>query len=87
MVIEYLKSKVEVTIKRIDRWMNGKLLHMVPEKTEVIIFHRGYSRVYRVSFKHVKVEKAPSRATKYSIWLDDNIIFAKHAKKQVRKSK
>lgn len=86
--IESLKSKLELVMGRIDRWIDRSInvswLTLTSEKKEVIVFHRGHRIVNGVSFRHGQVAITPSRAI--SIWLDDNLNFGEHVKKTMERA-
>lgn len=74
-----MKRKVEMAIRRIDRFLEGSRVRLVPGKTEAIIFHREHRRVTGLIFEHGQVEIIPARTVNYlGVWFDDNMFFGEH---------
>lgn len=78
----WMKSKVNVEIRRIKGLMDGSQLNLAPGELDASIVHTGHRSVNSENFTHGQVEITSSRAVKYlDICLDNDFTFVEHVTK------
>ena len=83
---ETLMNIANTGLRRISNWMNERLLHLAPQKTEAVILTKK-RKMHQLRFTVMETVVIPSPSIRYlGVHLDTKLTFSEHLKNTINKA-